>query len=36
VGCVLGEDYPYPIIDHAWARQRALAAYSSHRTAKVL
>jgi deoxyribodipyrimidine photo-lyase len=36
VGCVLGEDYPHPIIDHAWARQRALAAYSSHRTAKVL
>jgi len=26
--CLLGEDYPHPIIDHALARQRALAAYS--------
>jgi deoxyribodipyrimidine photo-lyase len=26
-GCVIGEDYPHPIVDHAFARQRALAAY---------
>jgi len=25
--CRIGIDYPVPIIDHAWARQRALAAY---------
>jgi deoxyribodipyrimidine photo-lyase len=30
-GCRLGEDYPHPIIDHAWARQRALATYSKAR-----
>ena len=23
-GCVLGEEYPYPIVDHAFARRRAL------------
>jgi deoxyribodipyrimidine photo-lyase len=26
-GCVLGRDYPAPIVDHAWARGRALVAY---------
>jgi deoxyribodipyrimidine photo-lyase len=26
--CVIGKDYPSPIVDHAWARQRALAAYA--------
>jgi deoxyribodipyrimidine photo-lyase len=26
-GCVSGRDYPAPIVDHAWARDRALAAY---------
>jgi len=26
-GIVLGRDYPEPIIDHAWARQRALNAF---------
>ncbi|NPV66414.1 MAG: deoxyribodipyrimidine photo-lyase [Anaerolineae bacterium] len=26
-GCVIGRDYPAPIIDHGRARQRALAAY---------
>jgi deoxyribodipyrimidine photo-lyase len=26
-GVVLGESYPYPIVEHAWARSRALAAY---------
>lgn len=30
-GCVLGRDYPEPIIDHAAARERALAAYSQAR-----
>jgi deoxyribodipyrimidine photo-lyase len=25
--CVIGQDYPYPIVNHAFARQRALAAY---------
>jgi deoxyribodipyrimidine photo-lyase len=27
VGCVVGKDYPLPIVDHALARQRALDAY---------
>ncbi len=26
-GCVVGEDYPAPIVVHAWARERTLAAY---------
>lgn len=26
-GCRLGQDYPVPLVDHAWARERALAAY---------
>jgi deoxyribodipyrimidine photo-lyase len=26
-GCVIGQDYPAPMVDHAAARQRALAAY---------
>jgi deoxyribodipyrimidine photo-lyase len=26
-GCIIGQDYPAPIVDHAWARERALAAY---------
>jgi deoxyribodipyrimidine photo-lyase len=30
-GCVIGQDYPPPIVDHAWARQRALAAYAQAR-----
>ncbi|MCW5861342.1 MAG: FAD-binding domain-containing protein, partial [Caldilineales bacterium] len=25
--CIIGRDYPAPIVDHAWARERALAAY---------
>ncbi len=28
-GVVLGRDYPHPIVDHARARQEALAAYSA-------
>ncbi len=27
VGCVIGKNYPAPIVDHAMARERALAAY---------
>lgn len=27
VGCVIGEDYPEPIVDHAEARRAALARY---------
>jgi deoxyribodipyrimidine photo-lyase len=27
VGCVVGKDYPRPIVDHAQVRQRALEAY---------
>jgi deoxyribodipyrimidine photo-lyase len=30
-GCVVGQDYPVPIIDHAWARERALAVYAQAR-----
>ena len=28
-GCVIGRDYPPPIVDHASARERALAAYAA-------
>ena len=31
VGCVIGQDYPAPIIDHAFARQRALDVYRKAR-----
>jgi deoxyribodipyrimidine photo-lyase len=27
LGCVIGQDYPAPMVGHAAARQRALAAY---------
>jgi deoxyribodipyrimidine photo-lyase len=27
IGCVIGEHYPYPIVEHATARRRALDAY---------
>jgi deoxyribodipyrimidine photo-lyase len=30
-GCIIGQDYPAPIIDHAWARERALEAYARAR-----
>ena len=32
-GVVIGRDYPAPIIDHALARERALAAYAAQTTA---
>jgi len=25
--CIVGEDYPAPVVEHGWARERALAAY---------
>lgn len=30
VGCVVGSDYPTPIVDHAMARKRVLLAYRGH------
>jgi deoxyribodipyrimidine photo-lyase len=27
--CVVGQDYPGPIIDHRWARERTMRAYKS-------
>jgi deoxyribodipyrimidine photo-lyase len=30
VGCVIGDDYPGPMVDHAAARQSALARYATH------
>ena len=30
-GCVIGSDYPEPIIDRKWARERTLAAYKEAR-----
>ena len=26
-GCIIGKDYPAPIVDHSWARARVLTAY---------
>jgi deoxyribodipyrimidine photo-lyase len=28
VGCVIGIDYPAPLVDHAWARERTLDAFA--------
>jgi deoxyribodipyrimidine photo-lyase len=30
-GCCIGRDYPQPIVEHAWARERALAAFAQAR-----
>jgi deoxyribodipyrimidine photo-lyase len=30
-GCLIGRDYPAPIVEHAWARERALAAYRTRK-----
>jgi deoxyribodipyrimidine photo-lyase len=32
-GCIVGQEVPLPIVDHAWARQRTLAAYARARGA---
>jgi deoxyribodipyrimidine photo-lyase len=32
-GCIIGQDYPAPVIDHAWARERTLVAYARAREA---
>jgi deoxyribodipyrimidine photo-lyase len=31
VGCVIGQDYPAPVVDHAWARERTLQAFAQAR-----
>jgi deoxyribodipyrimidine photo-lyase len=31
--CIVGQEVPLPIVDHAWARQRTLAAYARARGA---
>jgi deoxyribodipyrimidine photo-lyase len=31
-GCQIGVDYPRPLLDHAWARDRALAVYRRGRS----
>jgi deoxyribodipyrimidine photo-lyase len=28
VGCVIGVDYPAPLVDHGWARERTLDAFA--------
>jgi deoxyribodipyrimidine photo-lyase len=30
-GCTVGKDYPAPIVNHAWARERTLAVYGQAR-----
>jgi deoxyribodipyrimidine photo-lyase len=31
IGCVIGHDYPAPVIDHGWARKRTLEAFRQAR-----
>ncbi len=31
-GCIIGQDYPLPVVDHGWARERTLHAYQSTRS----
>jgi deoxyribodipyrimidine photo-lyase len=33
VGCVIAQDYPAPLVEHAWARERTLAAYAQAKEA---
>jgi deoxyribodipyrimidine photo-lyase len=33
-GCMIGSDYPAPIVDHAFARERTLAAYAQTKEAR--
>jgi deoxyribodipyrimidine photo-lyase len=30
-GCILGRDYPFPVVDHSFARERILAVYKQTR-----
>ena len=30
-GCVIGEDYPAPVVDHKHERERAMARYGAVR-----
>jgi deoxyribodipyrimidine photo-lyase len=32
IGCVIGRDYPAPIVDHSVQRERVLALYGAART----
>ena len=32
-GCIVGRDYPAPVVDHVWARERVLAAYAQAKRA---
>jgi deoxyribodipyrimidine photo-lyase len=32
-GCTIGKDYPFPIVDHGFARERILAVYNQAKTA---
>jgi deoxyribodipyrimidine photo-lyase len=34
--CIVGHDYPHPIVDHAVQRNRALARYAAARSANVV
>jgi deoxyribodipyrimidine photo-lyase len=34
-GCLISRDYPTPIVDHKWARERTLAAYDQAKTNRV-
>ncbi|MBN1218239.1 MAG: deoxyribodipyrimidine photo-lyase [Anaerolineae bacterium] len=36
IGCVIGQDYPAPLVDHALARKRVLAAYAQANAGAVL
>jgi deoxyribodipyrimidine photo-lyase len=29
IGCVIGKNYPAPLVDHHWARERTLNAYNN-------
>jgi deoxyribodipyrimidine photo-lyase len=33
--CIIGQDYPNPIIDHAWARERVTAAYRQSKSVEI-
>jgi deoxyribodipyrimidine photo-lyase len=35
VGCVIAQDYPAPLVEHAWARERTLGAYRMARETEI-